>query len=169
MGRPIPFLPSGTVAHLQAPRPTRPAPTRHYIAGKVYHACARHTGKRNVAMETTMATLNQYARCQDVGSVGDAGEKPTWSHRPRAIAVALQHYDRRSLASSPSLSAALFSSPLSPRAIYRFPLAPRLYIYMYEPHFHYHVFFFRHGILGMTAAYNMAEKSPWCLSIRTIQ
>jgi len=34
----------------------------HYTAGKVYHACARHTGKRNVAMETTMATLNQYAR-----------------------------------------------------------------------------------------------------------
>lgn len=58
---------------------------------------ARHTGKRNVAMETTMATLNQYAR-RDVGSVGDAGEKPTWSYRPRARrgAAPLPHRARRS-------------------------------------------------------------------------
>lgn len=91
------------------------APTRWHIysrKGVSYMRAARHTstGKRNVAMETTMATLNQYTR-RDVGSfvrpagrpagwsvgrsvgrsvgwsVGDADEKPTWSYRPRARAL----------------------------------------------------------------------------------
>lgn len=47
-------------------------------------ARVKRTGKRNVAMETTMATLNQYARW-DVGSNRDDVDlKPTWSYRPRA-------------------------------------------------------------------------------------
>lgn len=57
----------------------------------MYHACARHgarhTGKRNVAMETTMATLNQYTR-RGVGSfvrsfVRSAGRSVAQAKSPR--------------------------------------------------------------------------------------
>lgn len=60
------------------------APTRWHIysrKGVSYMRTARHTstGKRNVAMETTMATLNQYTR-RDVGSfVRPAGRPAGWS------------------------------------------------------------------------------------------
>lgn len=108
------------------------APTRrrrHYIAGKVYHACARHgarhTGKRNVVMETTMATLNQYTR-RGVGSfVRSFVGRPVGRWRRRKAHVVLSatcesalrfsHFQvlLRPCLSSPLPSASSFSSSSS--------------------------------------------------------
>lgn len=91
----------------------------------MYHACARHgarhTGKRNVAMETTMATLNQYPR-RGVGRfvrsfvcsfARSAGRSVTQAKSPRGPIGHVR--ERSSLFPLPSTSPAARLFPPLPR------------------------------------------------------